>query len=298
MNYLSRVEVEGKEIQLSNLEKVLWPQEGYTKADLIHYYSTIAPYILPHLHERPLVFTRYPDGIKGKFFYQKNAPDYTPDWFSTYLWTSQDASQNRLLLINDVAGLVWCANQACIEIHPWLSRTKSMENPDYIIFDLDPSPESSFQDVIRIALELKNMLDRIGLHAYPKTSGSLGLHIYVPVTPRYSYQDLREFARMVAEAICSLMPEIATVERSVAKRGDKIYVDYMQNVSGKTICAPYSVRPRPGAPVSTPLDWKEVEKVQPSDFTIKTLPERLKKKGELFARVLNDAQNLDRWIRA
>lgn len=283
----------GKTIKLSKLEKNLWPEQGYTKADLIYYYNAIAAFILPHLQDRPLVFTRYPDGIESKFFYQKNAPDYTPEWFRSYLWPSQEGTENRLLMIEDAAGLVWCANQACIEIHPWMSRTQSIEYPDYLVFDLDPSPGSSFEDVISIALQLKNILDDLGLRSCPKTSGAMGLHIYLPVETRYPYETLRDFARMIAEAICSHLPEIATVERTVARRGNKIYVDYLQNAIGKTICAPYSVRPRPGAPVSTPLEWNEVKDVQPDRFTIKTILERLQKKGDLFAAVLEDRQSLD-----
>ncbi|HHW61618.1 MAG TPA: DNA polymerase domain-containing protein [Syntrophomonadaceae bacterium] len=297
MKTAQQVEVAGKTIALSRLEKILWPQPGYTKADLIFYYHTVAPFILPHLQDRPLVFTRYPDGIEGKYFYQKNAPEYTPAWFRSYLWKSPEGSENRLLMVEDAAGLVWCANQACIEIHPWISRIQSIECPDYIVFDLDPSPGSKFQDVVNVALQLKNMLADLGLRSYPKTSGAMGLHIYLPVEARYPYKTLREFARVIAEAICSLLPEIATVERAVSCRGNKIYVDYLQNVMGKTICAPYSIRPRPDAPVSTPLEWKEVKDVQPDRSTIKTILERLQNKGDLFAAVLDDRQSLDRWIK-
>ena len=293
MNSTTLVNVEEREIPLSNLDKVLWPQEGYTKGDLIDYYVRVAPYMLGHLHNRPLVFTRYPDGIGGKHFYQKNAPDYLPEWINTFTWVSDDGSANHHILAEDRATLAWLGNQACLEIHTWLSNSHSILNPDYVVFDLDPSEGSTWQNVVDIALTLKNILDQLGLKGYLKTSGAEGLHIYLPIVAKYSYEEARSFAGKIAELVCAVLPDIATIERTVSKRGSKVYVDYMQNVVGKTLCAPYSVRPRAGAPVSTPLHWEEIEHISPGQFSIKTVFDRLQPQGDLFRPVLQDKQNLD-----
>jgi len=195
--------------------------------------------------------------------------------------------------VEESAALAWLANQACIEMHPWLSCASLVDYPDFIVFDLDPSPGNSFEQIKTIAFLTRQVLNELGLRCYIKTSGSQGLHVYLPVKNKYSYEKVRDFARTVAEIICTMQPDIATVERTVRKRGTKIYVDYMQNVKGKTLCSVYSVRPRPGATVSAPLYWDEVNSIKPSDFTIKTIPPRLQKLGELFAPVLTDRQSLD-----
>lgn len=282
---------------LTNLNKVLWPRDTYTKGDLIKYYVEIAPYIMEHLRERPLVFTRYPDGIEKKFFYQKNAPSYTPDWINTFMWESQDGKSTRFILAEEKTTLVWLANQACIEIHPWLSRKSSIHYPDFVVFDLDPSPGSSFEDVVKIALLLKQILDEFSLQAFVKTSGATGLHIYLPVNNKYTYTELRDFAHSLAGIVCNLLPDKATIERKVEKRGQRVYVDYLQNVIGKTICAPYSVRPRDGATVSAPLRWEEVRDVSAGDFTIKNILSRLHRMGDIFKPVLSEKQDLEKAIK-
>ena len=288
------VTIEGRSFALSRLDKVLWPQDGYTKGELINYYVEVAPYILPHLKGRPMVFTRYPDGIEKQSFYQKNAPPSLPEWVNTFTYYSSDSKRDiNFILVEESATLVWLANQACIEVHPWLSRTASVDYPDFVIFDLDPSPGNSFEQVRTIALLTRRVLNELGLRSYIKTSGSQGLHVYLPVENEYSYEEIRDFGRSVAEIICTMQPDIATIERTVRKRGAKIYVDYLQNVKGKTLCSAYSVRPRDGATVSAPLCWDEVNDVKPSDFTIKTILPRLQKLGELFAPVLTDRQSLD-----
>ncbi len=288
------VSIEGRNFSLSRLDKVLWPQDGYTKGELINYYVEVAPYIIPHLQGRPMVFTRYPDGIEKQSFYQKNASSSLPQWINTYSYYSPDSERDiNFILVEESATLAWLANQACIEMHPWLSRASSVDYPDFIVFDLDPSPGNSFEQVRTIALLTRQVLNELGLCSYIKTSGSQGLHVYLPVQNKYSYEKVRDFARTVAEIICTMQPDIATVERTVRKRGAKIYVDYMQNVKGKTLCSVYSVRPRPGATVSAPLHWDEVNNINPSDFTIKTILPRLQKLGELFAPVLSDQQSLD-----
>ena len=287
------VKIDNHELSLSNLGKVLWPESEYTKGDLIRYYCQVTPYMLDYLHDRPLVFTRYPDGIRGKSFYQKNAPEYLPNWMPTYLWHSSDHSVNNLILAEEPAALVWLANQAVVEIHPWLSRKESILSPDFVVFDLDPYSGCPWQVMVDIALQIKRILDSWHLKAYLKTSGAEGLHIFVPVVNKYDYATLRNWAGQVAAAVCSAMPSVATIARSIKDRGARVYIDYLQNVVGKTLCAPYSVRPRPGAPVSTPLEWDELPSFRPSQFTIKSIIFRLQKKGDLFAPVLNDKQDLD-----
>jgi bifunctional non-homologous end joining protein LigD len=291
MKSTSTANVEGREVELSNLTKVLWPDDNFTKAELINYYAEIYPWLAPHLKDRPLVFTRYPNGIKEKFFYQKNVPDHLPVWIKTFNWQSKDRII-RMLVVTEKADLVWLANLACIELHPWLSRQQTIYNPDYMIFDLDPSPANNFEQVRQMALALKEILDALNLRPYLKTSGAEGLHLYVPLQPVYSYEQVRQTAGSIAQLVCRRYPDIATVERSVSKRGNKIYIDYMQNVIGKTICAPYSVRPRPSAPVSVPLAWDELSAIKPSDFNIKNVLKRLNQRGDLFQPVLKDQQVL------
>lgn len=288
------VSIDGRSFALSRLDKVLWPRDGYTKGELINYYVEVAPYILPHLKGRPMVFTRYPDGIEKQSFYQKNAPPSLPEWINTFTYYSSDSKRDiNFILVEESATLVWLANQACIEMHPWLSCTASVDYPDFVVFDLDPSPGNSFEQVRTIALLTRRVLNELGLRSYIKTSGSEGLHVYLPVENEYSYEEIRDFGRTVAEIICTMQPDIATIERTVRKRGAKIYVDYLQNVKGKTLCSAYSVRPRDGATVSAPLYWDEVNNVKPSDFTIKTILPRLQKVGELFAPALTDRQSLE-----
>lgn len=291
MNKSIEILFAGRQLKLSNLGKILWPDQGYTKGELINYYVEIASFILPHLKQRPLVFTRYPNGINNKFFYQKNVPAHRPDWIHTYAWESGDKTI-KFMLVQETADLVWLGNQACIEIHPWLSSQASIQNPDYMIFDLDPSPGNSYTDVIAIAQLIKQILNELGLRAYVKTSGSEGLHIYVPLLPLYSYAEVRQTASLIAGMVSTVRPDIATIERRVKKRGDRIYIDYMQNAIGQTICAPYSVRPRDGASISTPIHWEEIKEVSPDKFTIKNIFPRLARQGDLFKSVLTDKQDL------
>jgi bifunctional non-homologous end joining protein LigD len=288
------ITIEQRNFPVSNLDKLYWPQDKYTKGDLIKYYLEISTYMIEHLANRPIVFTRYPDGIEGKSFYQKNAPDYLPSWIETFTLYSQDSQRNiNYILITEPAALAWLANQGCIEIHPWLSSLESLEKPDFLVIDLDPSDFNSFEQVVEVAQLVKALFDELKLKSYPKTSGSSGLHIYVPVKSIYSYTQIREFGRAVASVVTSMRPDICTIERTVNKRGPKIYVDYMQNVKGKTLCSAYSVRPKIGAPVSAPLKWEEVPLISPTDFNIKNMPERIKQTGDLFLPVLKEKQLLD-----
>ena len=284
--------ITGREVSLSNLDRILWPEAGYTKKDLIDYYSAVFPYMSPHLAQRPLVFTRYPGGINAKSFYQKNAPANLPEWIQTFAWAGSEDGIKNYVLVNSAADLVWLANQACIEIHPWMSSTSRIEYPDFIVFDLDPSEHNSFTEIVTVANLLKQLMDQLGLRVYPKTSGSTGLHVYLPIVNHYTYSQVRSFGQAIGAMICKVLPDIATIERSVQKRGQRIYIDYLQNGLGKTVCAPYSVRPRPAATVSAPLTWQELTSITPAQFTIKTMPGLLKQRGDLFQEVLSDRQEL------
>jgi len=280
------VEIDGRTFSVGNLDKVLWPADGYTKADLMRYYLAVGPYLLPHLADRPLVFTRYPDGISGPSFYQKDIPAGAPGWVRTFPYRAATGRVLDFVLCPDRATLAWVASQACIEIHPWLSRTGTLDCPDWAVFDLDPAPPATFADALPLAFALRRVLGELGLSSVPKTTGAAGIHIYVPLAPGYTYRQVREFVRRVAMAMKRAFPARVTLERSVDKRGGHVYIDYLQNVRGKTLVAPYGVRPSPGAPVSTPVTWDELRTVDPSRFTIVTVPRRVMDRGDLFAAAL------------
>jgi bifunctional non-homologous end joining protein LigD len=280
-----------RRIQLSNLDKVFWPKEGYTKGDLIRYYDQVADTLLPYLHERPIHMLRYPDGIDGKAFYQKDAPDHTPDWVLTESIES-DGDVIRYIICNDRDTLIFMINLASIDLHPWFSRRATRDNPDWVVFDLD-AKESPFTDVVKIAREMGKVLRGIGLRPYLKTSGATGLHVFVPVKPGYTYDHTRQFCEAVATHVASEHKDIATVERVVSRRRSRVYVDFGQNRRGQTVVPPYVVRPRPGAPVSTPLDWDELDlDLDPLRFNMGNLLPRLARYGDLFQGTLRDPQDL------
>lgn len=290
---VSEVLIADKKVKLTNLDKIFWAEDGYRKKDLIKYYTKIAPYIIPHLINRPLVFTRYPNGIEGKSFYQKNAPSYLPTWIETFPWYSKESDRTlNFILVEEPAALIWLANQACIEIHPWLSSISTIDFPDFIVIDLDPSEGNTYQEVKQIAKVIHELLIKLNLTSYLKTSGSTGLHIYIPIINEYTYEEVRDVGQRLANIVCNVLPDIATIERNVAKRGRKVYIDYMQNVQGKTLTSVYSVRPRSNAPVSTPLKWDEIDDYLPTDFTINTIFDRLLKYEDIFAGVLTNKQSL------
>jgi bifunctional non-homologous end joining protein LigD len=291
-----QIKVGGEIIALSNLDKVYWPEDGYTKGDLLKYYYEVSKYILPYLKDRPLIMKRYPNGIEGKFFHQHDvneAPDYVR---TASLEVEEDGGHTVDYIVGDnLQTLLYMTNLGAIERHPWHSRTRNLERPDWLVFDLDPGEGIEYSTICELALTVKDVLERIGLKGYPKTSGSRGLHVYVPLKPVHSYEEVAAFAERVATLVAHERPEMATVERSLKKRKKgQIYVDHMQNARGKSVVAPYSVRPRAGATVSAPLEWREVErkKITPQDFTIKNMGARLAKKGELFKPVLNSQQSL------
>ena len=281
-------------LKLTNLEKIYWPDEKYTKGDIIAYYDEISDYILPYLKDRPQSLNRYPNGIYGESFYQKDVGDMPPEWVKTIEITS--GSEDKIvnyLVCQDKATLLYMANLGCIEINPWSSRIKSLDKPDFMIIDLDPL-DISFQYVIEVAQVVKEILDKAGAESFCKTSGATGLHIYVPLGAKYDYEQSRDFAHIIAKLAQSELPGISSIERKPAKRKKKVYIDYLQNSRGQTLAAPYCVRPQPCATVSAPLKWTEVKKgLDPSDFTIKNIQDRLKKTGDIFKSVLGKGINLN-----
>jgi bifunctional non-homologous end joining protein LigD len=262
----------------SNLDKVFWPEDGYTKGDLITYYERIASRLLPYLIDRPLVTVRYPDGINGKSFYQKNAPDFVPASIRTeWIGSSDDDRGNNYFVCDDAASLQYIINLGAIPLHLWASRVATIEVPDWCVLDLDPKT-APFASVITIARRIKQLCDDMGVASFPKTSGQSGLHILIPMGEGHTYTQQKLLGELIARVVEGEMPDIATTVRSPAARGDRVYIDFLQNGRGKLIAAPYTVRPVPGASVSTPLRWTEVtSSLDPSRFTIRSIPRRLQR---------------------
>ena len=256
------IEIDGRSLAISNRDKVLWPRDGYTKGDLIDYYRRVAPYILPHLIDRPLTLERYPDGIDGGSFFEKNASKYLPDWVAT-VTVASDASKSgqiRFIRCNDEATLVYVANLASIVLHVWTSHEPALDVPEFLFFDLDPFDGCTVATLGKVAVALNAALREIELEAVVKSSGGSGLHVAIPLEPTYSYETCKTFAEVIARTVNARLPEHTTLERMPAKRRPAtVYLDYVQVGRGKTLASPFSVRPRPGAPVSMPLDWSEVE---------------------------------------
>jgi len=271
---------------LSNIDKPFFP-DGLTKGDLIQYYASIAPTLLPHLADRAIVMARFPDGSDGEWFYEKQAPGHQPDW----LPLASVHSEHRGEPIDFVTAphresLMWLASMGCIEIHPWLNRLSNEDHPDFAVFDLDPAEGATWTQVVAVARLLKIALDGLGLAGYLKTSGATGLHIYVPLDPVHEYRRVRKFVETVGRLLLKANPDDITMQWDISKRGPKVFIDHNQNVAGKTIASVYSVRPRPGAPVSTPILWEEVGHARPEDFTIANIWDRLQRFGDLFSPVL------------
>lgn len=286
-------EISDSKVEFSNLDKVFWPKEKYTKGDVIEYYNSIAEYILPYLKDRPQSLLRTPNGISKPGFFQKNVEGQVPDWIKTRKLKSKSTDESiTYLLCQDRDTLLFLANWGCIELNPWSSRVGTLNNPDYIIFDLDPN-EADMKKIVKTALTLKEILDILQVPAYVKTSGGKGIHVFIPVLPKYSYNQTREFSHLVSQMVLKKLPEIVSLERSPSKRKGKVYLDFLQNGKGKTMASIYSLRPREGANVSTPLLWDEInDKLKLSDFNIKTLPKRLEEKGDLWANFFDDAIDL------
>ncbi|HEY0055348.1 MAG TPA: DNA ligase D [Pedobacter sp.] len=284
----------GHDLKFTNLSKVYWPEEGITKRDMFNYYYRVAEYILPYLKDRPMSLNRFPNGIHGKSFYQKDVKGKAPEWVTkTFPYTTSDGEHKEYLVGSDESYLLWMASLGCIEMNPWFSRVQSPDNPDYCVIDLDPD-KNTFEQVIEAALEVKKVLDAVGVPCYPKTSGSTGIHIYIPLGAKYSYDQSQMFARMIVNLVHKQIPEYTSLERMIANRKGKMYLDFLQNRPGATIAGPYSLRPKPGATVSMPLHWDEVKPgLTMRDFTIHNSVDRLKVEGDLFKGVLGKGIDLE-----
>ncbi len=285
--------VNGHELKFTNLDKVFWPKEGITKRDLINYYYQAAPFILPYLKDRPQSMNRFPNGIEGEGFYFKNVTDTAPEWADTYLYHSETDEKDRHYLVGkDEATLLYMANLGCIEMNPWSSTVKKPENPSFCIIDLDPD-KNSFDQVVEAAQVTKSILDDMGATSYCETSGSTGLHIYIPLGGKYTYEQSKEFARVIVTLVHHELRKFTSLERSIKYRKGKMYLDFLQNRPHATIAAAYSVRPKPGATVSMPLHWDEVKKgLKISDFHILNAIERMQSEGDIFKPVLGKGINL------
>lgn len=286
------------EVKISNIDKIFWPAQGYTKGDLINYYAEVYPYIDRFLSNRPLSLKIYPDGIEGKNFFQKNIPDHAPTWLSSAaIYSRHHREPINWVIVNKLSDLLWVANSASIELHGWFSTVNKLEKPDFVVFDIDPGEKSSFSDVISVALLIKNVLDELGIKSYLKTSGKSGLHIYIPVLERYTYKQAKHFLKSIAEMVIKLKPDLATIKWRKEEREGKVYIDYRQNGRGKTLPVPYSLRPTKAATVSAPLEWEELyQNITPENFTLDNIFKRINKKGELWETIFDKAQELPHYL--
>ncbi len=286
--------IKGHELKFTNLGKLYWPKEKITKRDMLNYYYQVAPFILPYLKNRPQSMNRHPNGITGESFYYKDVTGKAPDWIETFLYKSDADNRDRQYLVaKDEASLLYMASLGCIEMNPWSSTVKKEDYPDWCIIDLDPDKKNTFDQVIEAALVTKDVLDSVGITSYPKTSGSSGIHIYIPMGAKYTYDQSKEFARIIARQVHEQIPSFTSIERIVKSRKGKMYIDFLQNRPQATVAAPYSIRPKPGATVSMPLHWDEVKKgLKMTDFTIHNAIERIKANGDIFKPVLGNGINL------
>lgn len=284
--------VNGIELKFTHLSKLYWPEDKVSKRDMFNYYDQVADFILPYLKDRPMSLNRYPGGIYAQSFYQKDVKDTAPSWAKTFPYTNSEGERKEYLLGNDEATLLWMASLGCIEMNPWFSRSHSPDNPDYCVIDLDPD-KNTFDQVIQVAQMVKEILDKIDVPCYPKTSGSTGIHIYIPLQAQYTYEQSQMFARIVVNLIHQQVPDFTSLERMISNRSGKMYLDFMQNRAGATIAGPYSLRPKPGATVSMPLSWDELKPgLTMRDFTIFNAINRLKETGDLFKGVLENGIDL------
>jgi bifunctional non-homologous end joining protein LigD len=281
-----------RELRLSNLDKLYWPEDRLTKRDLLGYYWNVAPLLLPHLRDRPLTMLRMPDGIQGEAFFEKRVPGHAPDWLPTAPVPGEDGKVNDMVMAQDLASLLYIINLGCIELHPFHSRAGSLDRPEFALFDLDPFEPYTFADVRTVAKLIKVVLDGLGLRGYPKTSGATGMQVYVPLEPVHPYADVRAFVEQVGRLLVRAYREKVTMAWPIAERAGKVFIDHGMNRRGANIACVYSLRPRPGAPVSTPLDWAELdEDLEPGDFRIDNVWQRFEE-GDRFAPVLTDRQSL------
>jgi bifunctional non-homologous end joining protein LigD len=284
----TQVRVGGHVVRLTNLQKPFWPELGITKAGLLEYYLRVSDVLLPHLHDRAMVMKRYPHGWQGEFFFMKRAPSPRPRWIRTCSIEHDSGNVIDFPMIQDVAALMWVINLGCIDLNPWYARCDDVDRPDYLHFDLDPVTGAKWEQVLEAALFLREQLDGLGMPSYAKTTGSRGIHVYIPIVRGPTQKQVWTFSKAFAQAVASHKPDLLTAEYRVAKRpAGRVLVDYNQNAWGRTLASIYSVRPRPEASVSTPVSWDEVEAgVRIEDFTLFNVPERITRTGDLFAAVL------------
>lgn len=283
--------VEGKNVTLTNTEKIYFPEIDATKGELIEYYVRMADYILPYLSGRPFSMLHYPDGIHGKTFYQKQRPDDAPEWLQSVLLPSSEKTKDWCL-VNDLPSLIYMANRSCIEMHAWFSRLPNLDKPDVAIFDLDPSGDTGYKEAVAAALLVKTALDAYGLVGIPKLSGKTGVHVVVPIEP-VPYENARDFLKLICKSIERTQPELFTTERTIVKRGNRVYLDAVQNGRGKTLPSPYSVRATPEANVSAPVTWQELSSgITPKNFTMRSMQARIDTVGDLFTPVYTLRQKL------
>jgi len=289
-------EVHGHQLKFTHLSKIYWPDDKVTKRDMLNYYYQVAEYILPYLKDRPQTLNRFPNGIKGTSFYQKDIKDKSPDWMDSFPYVTSDGEHKEFAVACNEDSLLWMASLGCIEMNPWFSRIQSPQNPDYCVIDLDPD-KHHFDQVIAAALEVKSVLDALDVPSYPKTSGSTGMHIYIPLAARYTYDQSQLFGRLIANLVHDQIPGYTSVERQIKNRAGKMYIDFLQNRPGATLAGPYSLRPKPGATVSMPLLWEEVKSgLTMRDFTIFNTIDRLKETGDLFRGVLGEGIDLEKTV--
>jgi bifunctional non-homologous end joining protein LigD len=290
--------INGHELKFSNLSKVYWPKEKYTKRDMLNYYYQAAPFILPYLKNRPQSLNRFPDGINGESFYHKNVTAHSPAWIKMEPYTTSDGEKKNFLVPEDEAAILYMANLGAIEMNPWNSTIHKEDYPDWCLIDLDPSAKNTFEQVIETALVTKEVLDNMGIKGYVKTSGSTGIHIYIPLGAKYNYDQSQLLGKVIATQVNHILPETTSIERIIRNRNNKLYIDYLQNRPKATLAAPYSLRPKPGATVSMPLHWEEVRKgLKMKDFTIKNAMDRVKREGDIFKPVLGKGIDLHKVLK-
>ena len=288
----AEIEVGGRVVKLTNLTKVFWPQEGITKGDLIRYYTGIAPVLLPHIRDRAMVMKRYPNGAAGDFFFMKRAPSPRPAWIETCSIEHSSGNVIDFPMINDLAALLWVVNLGCIDLNEWYARCDDVDRPDYLHFDLDPGEEVGFPQVVETAHAVNETLRNLGMSTYPKTTGSRGIHVYVPIVRGPTQKDVWTVAKTISLDIARRHPRLTTaVYRKEIRPRDRVHVDFNQNAWGRTLASVYSVRPRPRAPVSTPVTWDELRRpIAIDDFRIDNVSARVKRLGDLWAPVTAESR--------
>jgi bifunctional non-homologous end joining protein LigD len=291
----AEVDAGGKTVSLTNLQKLFWPEDQITKGELLEYYAGVSPFLLPHLVDRAMVMKRYPNGAAGEFFFQKRVPEPHPEWIHTCQIKHRSANIVDFPIIQDLAGLLWVVNLGCIDLNPWYARCDDVNRPDYLHFDLDPTPGAEFKQVLEVSLMVRDTLAKRKMPSYPKTTGSRGVHVYVPIVRGPLQKQVWTFAKAVAKELELNHPTIVTAEYKVAKRPEKrVLVDYNQNAWGRTLASVYSVRPKPHATVSAPVTWGEIERgITIEDFRMKNMLERLNQVGDLFRPLLLPKNRVD-----